>query len=116
MGRKMLVATSRPARFGPFHRRCESHPEEVSRILTSGEIWGRPRRNFFAGLIPAVKAWEGPLPEGAIGVEFFTDVEPDPWSVPGWPEWTEGRPGVRVLEPGELVAIPVVVTIERHRE
>jgi len=33
--------------------------------------------------------------------------------VPGWPEWTQGSPGVIVLERDELVAIPVVVTI-RH--
>jgi hypothetical protein len=103
----------RPARFGPFHRRCEPRPEEVEKVVSSGEVWGRPRRNFFAGLIPAVKAWDGPLPAEAIGVEFYTDVEPDPWSVPGWPEWTEGRAGVIVLEAGELVAIRVVVTMTR---
>lgn len=108
-----MSARSPRARFGPFHRRCEPHPEEIESIAASGQIWGRPRRNFFAGLIPAVKAWDGPLPLDAVGVEFFTDVEPDPWSVPGWPEWTEGRVGVVVLEAGELVAIPVVVTMMR---
>jgi len=106
----------RPARFGPFHRRCEPNPDEVGLIVTSGYIWGRPRHNFYAGLIPAVKAWDGPLPPNAIGVEFYTEVEPDPWSVPGWPEWTEGRPGVVVLDPGELVAIAVVVTMKRGVE
>jgi hypothetical protein len=88
-------------------------PREVEEVRASGELWGRARRNVFAGLIPAVKAWEGPLPQNAIGVEFYTDVPPDPWSVPGWPEWTEGQPGVSVLEPGELVAIPIIVTISR---
>jgi hypothetical protein len=88
-------------------------PGEVEEVCASGELWGRARRNVFAGLIPAVKAWEGPLPHNAIGVEFYTDVPPDPWSVPGWPEWTEGQPGVSVLEPGELVAIPIIVTISR---
>ncbi|HWS71751.1 MAG TPA: hypothetical protein VN605_06530, partial [Thermoanaerobaculia bacterium] len=92
---------------------CEPRPEEVDNVRASGELWGRPRRNFFAGLIPAVKAWDGPLPPHAIGVEFYTDVEPDPWSAPGWPEWSEGRPGVHILEAGALVAIPVVVTIAR---
>jgi len=106
----------RPARFGPFHRRCEPNPDEVELIATSGYLWGRPRHNFFAGLIPAVKAWDGPLPMNALGVEFYTDIEPDPWSVPGWPEWTEGRPGVVVLDAGELVAIPVVVTMKRAME
>lgn len=82
-------------------------------MSASGQLWGRPRRNFFAGLIPAMNAWDGPLPADAVGVEFYTDVEPDPWSVPGWPEWSEGRPGVTVIEAIELVAIPVVVTISR---
>jgi hypothetical protein len=91
-------------------------PDEVDQICASGELWGRPRRNFYAGLIPSVKAWEGPLPADAIGVEFYTNVEPDPWSVPGWPEWTEGRAGVIVHEPGALVAIPVVVTMQRKGE
>jgi hypothetical protein len=67
-------------------------------------------------LVPAVKAWDGPLPLDAVGVEFYTNVEPDPWSIPGWPEWTEGRAGVIILEVGELVAIPVVVTMHRNVE
>jgi hypothetical protein len=112
----MASSTSKPPRFGPFHRRCEPQPDEVEKIRVSSQLWGRPRRNFFAGLIPAVKAWDGPLPHDAIGVEFYTDVPPDPWSIPGWPEWTEGQPGVIVLDPGELVAIPVVVTMSRKAE
>lgn len=112
----MSSRARRPAQFGPFHRRCEPQPEEVEKICASGQVWGRPRRNFFAGLFPAVKAWEGALPADAIGVEFYTEVPPDPWSVPGWPEWTEGQDGVIVLAPGELVAIPVVVTMKRNVE
>jgi hypothetical protein len=112
----MMPKVSPDARFGPFHRRCEPRPKEVEQITASGQIWGRVRRNFFAGLIPAVKAWDGPLPADAVGVEFFTDVQPDSSSVPGWPEWTEGSRGVIVLEAGELVAIPVVVTMIRKGE
>src|SRR5256885_16307043 len=112
----MERSTRQPAQFGPFHRRCEAKPEEVGQVLACGYLWGRPRRNFFAGLIPAVKAWEGPLPKDAIGIEFYTDVRPDPWSVPGWPEWTEGQPGVIILESRELAAIPIVVTIAREVE
>jgi len=51
-----------------------------------------------------------------VGIEFFTDIEPDPWSVPKAPEWSQGRPGVIVLEKNELVAIPVVVTMRRDAE
>jgi hypothetical protein len=112
----MTSSTAPPVRYGPFHRRCEPRPDEIEQIVASGHLWGRVRRNFFAGLIPAVKAWEGPLPPGAVGVEFFTEVQPDLSSIPGWPEWAEGSVGVVVLEPGELVAIPVVVTMVRKAE
>jgi hypothetical protein len=79
-------------------------------------IWGRPRGNFFASVIPCVKAWDGPLPEGVAGVEFFTDVEPDTGSAPNWPRWSEGSDGVIILERQELVAIVVVVTMRRDRD
>jgi len=103
-------------RFGPYHRRSQLNPDENELICASGEIWGRPRGNFFAGTIPSVKAWDGPLPEGIVGVEFYTDVEPNPGSPPRWPEWSQGRPGVVVLERDELVAIKVLVTMRRDRE
>ena len=67
-------------------------------------------------MFPCVKAWDGPLPGDAVGIEFYTDVEPDASSPPGWPEWTEGRAGVITLERGELVAIDVVVTMRRDVE
>ena len=81
-----MSSTKRPARFGPFHRRLYFAGEN-EKIAASGEIWGRPRSNIYAGDFPAVKAWAGPLPEGIEGTEFYTDVEPDPWSVPGAPTW-----------------------------
>ena len=110
------MSRSRPARFGPFHRRCRQNPAENEQISRSSQIFGRPRGNYFAGLFPCVKAWDGPLPEGIIGVEFYTDVEPDPASPPGWPEWSQDRPGVIILERNELVAIPIIVTIRRDAE
>ena len=105
-----------PPRFGPYHHRCELRPEDIDDICTSRQLWGRPRRNYFAGFFPAVKACEGPLPADALGVEFYTDVPPDSSSIPEYPEWTEGQPGVLVLERGELVAIPIVVTMHRKGE
>ena len=110
------MAASRPARFGPFHRRTHHNPAENQLVSDSSQVWGRPRGNYFAGINPCVKAWSGPLPEGIVGFEFYTDVEPDPWSPPGWPEWSQGRPGVTVLERNELVAITVVVTMRRDTE
>jgi hypothetical protein len=105
-----------PARFGPFHRRTHNDPSENEKAAVSGEVWGRPRGNIYAGLFPSVKAWSGALPEGIVGFEFYTDVEPDPNRPPGWPQWSEGRPGVRVLEEGELVAISVIVTKRQDPE
>jgi hypothetical protein len=67
-------------------------------------------------LFPAVKAWAGPLPDGFVGYEFYTEVEPDADRSPDWPQWSEGRPGVRVLERGELVAISVIVTKRQNPE
>jgi hypothetical protein len=111
-----MSTRDRPARFGPYHRRSHHNPDENELITNSARILGKPRGNYFAGIIPCVKAWEGPLPEAIVGIEFYTDVPPDPWSVPGWPEWSQGRPGVIVLDPDELVAIPVVVTMRRDLE
>ncbi|MGZ5440970.1 MAG: hypothetical protein ACXW5H_07765 [Thermoanaerobaculia bacterium] len=74
----------------------------IELVCDSSQLWGRPRGNYFAGINPCVKAWSGSLPEGIEGFEFYTDVEPDPWSARGWPEWSRGRPGVIVLERNEL--------------
>lgn len=112
----MSASRRRPGRFGPFHRKSAWWPSEVEKICSSGEIRGKRRGNFFAGLVPAVKAYDGELPDGIVGVEFFTDVEPDSDGVPGSPEWSEGRPGVRVLERNELVAIDVIVIKRRDPE
>lgn len=105
-----------PARFGPFHRRTNVDPSENEKVATSGAVWGRRRGNIYAGLYPAVKAWDGPLPPDIVGFEFFTDVEPDPGRPPGWPQWSEGRPGVLALEEGELVAISVTVSKRQDPE
>jgi len=104
-----MSSTKRPARFGPFHRRLYFSGEN-EKIAASGEIWGKPRSNIYAGDFPAVKAWDGPLPEGIAGTEFYTDIEPDRDGVPGSPSWTEGRPGVVTIERKQLVSIKVVVT------
>ena len=103
-------------RFGPYSRRCDRDPSEIGKVAASGILWGRARSNIYAGLIPAVKAWDEALDPNHVGFEFYTDVEPDPWSAPGEKEWSEGRPGVLTLERNELVAIPVVMTKRRDPE
>lgn len=60
---------------------------------SSHEVWGRPSRYSD---IPAVKAYVGPLPVGARGVEFATSVPPDPDCPPGHAYWSGPRNGVRV--------------------
>jgi hypothetical protein len=95
---------------GPFHRhQTAENPEENEQISTSGQIWGKPRGQY-AGDIASVKAWNGSIPPNVVGIEFFTDVQPEPERPPQWPEWLEGRPGVITLEKNQLVAIPVIVT------
>jgi len=101
--------------FGPYHRLGDSR-EVINAIAKTGELLGRAPRNVFQSDIPAVKAHPGPLPEGAVGFEFMTEVEPNPGQ-PGWlsgvvwsgPSPDRGRPGVEVI-PYDLAKIRVVVT------
>jgi hypothetical protein len=89
-------ATVRAERAGTrtFHR-LESPTQTsvtASKQERSGEIWGRPNRG---SAVPSVDAYQGPLSPGARGVEFTTDVPPNPWSPPGRARWYGDRPGVR---------------------
>ena len=97
-------------RYGPYHRRCSDDPDLIDVVLKTGELRGRRRRNIYAGAFPYVKAWNGPLPADTTGFEFYTDVAPDPDTPLEWPQWSEGRPGVKIIESGEVVAIDIVVT------
>ena len=69
-------------------------PEAIKSIQATGELVGNPARNYMASPFPKVKAYEGPLPEGKKGFEFFTNVAPDIGHVPGQPVWMPTRPGV----------------------
>lgn len=111
-----MASARRPARFGPYHRRTYVDPSENEKVSASGQLWGKRRGNTYAGLRPAVKAWNGPLPANVVGIEFYTNVAPDPGQVPDWPQWSEGRAGVVILEPHELVAISVIVTKRQDPE
>lgn len=73
--------------YGAFHRLGD--PKEIiDQVCESGELWGRAPRNFFRSDIASVKAYAGPLPDGAYGFEFETDVPPDYGHVPGKPTWS----------------------------
>jgi RHS repeat-associated protein len=89
-----------------YHRYADAG--EAREVRRSGELWGGPPRNIYASDIPQVKAYTGPLPEGAKGIEFTTPVAPDPQTAPGRATWSGPRPGVRV-EDG-TAKIPVHVT------
>jgi hypothetical protein len=51
--------------------------------VTSGEIWGLP--SWRSGGVPFVKAYNGHLPDDAIGIEFLAYAIPDKRY--GKPEW-----------------------------
>ncbi len=92
--------------FGPFHRleSLTQTPEVAQLQEQSGEIWGTTPR---WGFEPTVQAYEGPLPEGARGVEFNTEFGPNRSAPPGQAWWQEG-PGVRVE--GDWAKLSCVIT------
>ena len=82
--------------YGPFHR-LESPtqtPATAALQEANEEMWGATARG---GLNPTVKAYQGPLPPGARGVEFTTPVRPSDVGL-GRPGdiaiWRRGSPGV----------------------
>jgi hypothetical protein len=77
-------------------------------VASSGKLAGRPPRNISQSMFPKVKAFIGSLGT-RTGIEFTTPIEPDAGCPPGLAYWSEGRPGVEVLERNELVAIPVTI-------
>jgi hypothetical protein len=79
--------------------------EDAIRQQASMRIEGFPARNTSQSDIPKAKAYEGPLPEGAEGVEFTTEVDPDSGSRPGQPCWSGPRIGVTVE--GDLASLEI---------
>ena len=80
-------------------------PADAARQQASGEIWGRSALGSF---IPKVKAYRGPLPGDARGIEFVSAVQPDAGSARLRVDWSGPRPGVRIE--GDVAKIEVVVT------
>jgi hypothetical protein len=75
----------------------------------SGEIWGTYDALFGApALSPSVDAYVGELPDGAAGIEFETDLEPDLGLPPGRARWTGPRTGVEIR--GDWAVITVTIT------
>lgn len=67
---------------------------DIQQQILSLEIWGRPPRNLYQSHIPKVKAFVGRLPVGKNGIQFTTNVAPDPGTPPGRVSWSGNRPGV----------------------
>jgi hypothetical protein len=90
--------------------------EMAEMVARSRELCGQANRG---SQIPSVDAYVGALPDDAIGMEFVSDVPPDPGSPPGRARWTGPRPGVAVFTDDdgvEWAAIPVEVTQIRARK
>lgn len=68
--------------------------EDLEKQIQSLEIWGQPARNFYQSSIPKVKAFVGNLPPGKKGLEFTTNVPPDPNTPPYLATWSGERPGI----------------------
>jgi hypothetical protein len=54
--------------YGPFHRKLAPNVQDAATVvkqIASGEIWGRPPS---WGGSPAVKAYQGELPQGQSGI------------------------------------------------
>lgn len=79
--------------------------------LKSREIWGKAAQNVYQSDIPKVKAYVGKLPQGKAGIEFITDVPPDPNTPPYLATWSGDRPGVKTE--GAYAKLKVL-TITRH--
>ena len=100
-----------------YHRLASpSQPADIAALQgASGEIWGSYNRDMMGGRasFPSVDAYVGPLPQGARGVEFVTDVSPDPHTPPWLARWTGPRDGV-IIE-GDYAKIRVEVTRNTQR-
>ena len=94
--------------YGPFHRLNDS-PDDVRKILATGEIWGLPPRGIFKSDIPKVKAYDGELPPDETGIEFETEVKPDSGHVPGKPTWSAKPKSAGVPYDGDYAKIKVRV-------
>lgn len=100
--------------FGPFHRLLSQDHEEFDLVEKSAEVWGTVPRGIAQSNIRTVKAYNGPLPDGRVGFEFRTDIQPQPGGG-GISFWREGMPGVVIVD-DTFVRISIRLDkINRHR-
>lgn len=77
----------------------------------SGEVWGRTPRWSYE---PKVQAYKGPLPEGQAGIEFTTEVPPDPQALPWEPSWSSSRDDVRLEHDFAKISVTVTKVVWKH--
>jgi hypothetical protein len=94
-----------------YHRRASptQTEEDADRQQRTGEVWGTCNRDMMGGRspLPSVDAYVGPLPPGSPGIEFVTDVPPDPNTRPRFARWTGPRTGVRVEGDYAIIAVRI---------
>ncbi len=93
----------------PVHYYRYQSATDNEKVASSGKLAGYAPRNIAQSIFPKVKAYIGHLEDDRTGIEFTTPVEPDAGCPPGIALWSEGTPGVEVLERNELVAIAVTI-------
>ena len=97
--------------WGPYYRTGSTQDDATTRKqLASGEVWGGANRGSDT---PSVDAWDGPLPAGRHGIEFYTDVPPSPGSPSQRARWLGPRQGVSIS--GGWAKIPVTITRARFQ-
>jgi hypothetical protein len=84
-------------------------PEDAKSQEKSLEIWGRPARGSDQ---PKVKAYVGSLPLGKRGIEFTTDVEPDPNTPPGLAFWS--RLSAEIILREDVAILKVLTVVNRQ--
>ena len=79
--------------------------------IESLEIWGKAATNVYQSDIPKVKAYVGTIPSGKTGIEFTTDIPPDPSTPPHLAYWSGDRDGVRTE--GDYAKLKVLTITHR---
>ncbi len=93
--------------YGPYHR-LESPTQGAdvaARQTSGGELWG----SGYRGSSPKAQAYDGPLPSGQRGVEFYSRAPPNRGDPPGRVSWSGDRPGVRT--DGDFGKAEISVTV-----
>ncbi|HEX6076685.1 MAG TPA: ADP-ribosyltransferase [Micromonosporaceae bacterium] len=100
-----IAPAGAPATYGPFHQVLS--PERAALVRDSGAL--RSGSLPWFGPDAMIHAKEGPLPEGTVGIEFYTDVTPNPGhsSLPGHVWWSGNRPGLETNDLGVSMDVAV---------